>query len=225
MLYVVATPIGNMADITLRALEILKQVTLIACEDTRHTRKILSHYDIHTPCVSCHSYNEHKTFEKHILPVFNKGGSVALVSDSGTPLISDPGASIVDATFEHGFPVSPIPGASAVSAVVSISGLHGKGFWFEGFLGRKTGQRMSRLRVLLERNEPFVLFESPYRIVKLMGEITDIESTRKVLFAREITKKFESIQKMQADMLYEYWKKEEKRVKGECIILVYPGKK
>lgn len=223
MLYVVATPIGNMSDISFRAIEILKKVALIACEDTRQTRKILTHYDISTRCVSCHSYNEKETLQRHIIPLLEKGDDVALVSDSGTPLISDPGAIIVEEAYKLGFEVSPIPGASSVAAVISVSGLHGKGFWFEGFLGRKTGQRKSRITELLNRNEAFLLFESPYRTLKLLGEIADIDSTREILFAREITKKFETLEKGKITVIFDTLK--EKNIKGECIILVYPRKK
>lgn len=225
MLYVVATPIGNLSDITLRALEILKEVSLIACEDTRQTIKILSRYKITTHCVSCHSYNELNTFEKKMLPLLKQGKSVALVSDSGTPLISDPGAAIINAAYQHNIPVSPIPGPSSVTAVMSVAGLHGKGFWFEGFLGRKSGQRKARLTILMERNEAFILFESPYRIVKLLNEITDIDSMREVLFAREITKLFENLYKTQVSLLFESIKNENIRIKGECLLLVYPSKK
>lgn len=223
MLYIVATPIGNMSDITHRAIEILQSVSLIACEDTRQTRKILSRYDISTRCISCHSYNEMHSFEKIILPLLQKGEDVALVSDAGTPLISDPGGYLVEAAYKHEIEVCPIPGASSVSAIMSIAGLHGKGFWFEGFLGRKSGQRKKRLTALLERNEAFVLFESPYRMLKLLGEITDIDSMREILFARELTKKFETVHKGNVSTICEFLK--EKNIKGECVLLVYPVKK
>lgn len=225
MLYVVATPIGNMSDITHRALKVLAEVSLIACEDTRHTRKILSKYNISTRCVSCHSFNEMNTFKKNLLPLLEKGESVALVSDAGTPLVSDPGAALVEAAYQHNIPVSPIPGASAVSTLLSVSGLHGKGYCFEGFLGRKSGQRKKRLRVLLERNEAFILFESPYRLLKLLGEITDIDNTREVLFGREMTKTFETFQKGPVSNIFAYWNDENKTVKGECSLLVYTRKK
>ena len=225
MLYVVATPIGNMSDITHRALETLQEVDIIACEDTRHTKKILFKHNITAKCISCHSYNEKYVFEKVLEPILSKGQSVALVSDAGTPAVSDPGAAIVEAAYTHNIPVCPIPGASAVSAIVSVSGLHGKGFWFEGFLGRKSGQRKARITTLLDRNESFVLFESPYRLVKLLGEIAEIDNTRVILFAREISKKFETLQRMEAGELFEWWNSSQKQVKGECTLLVYPRKK
>lgn len=225
MLYIVATPIGNLQDITFRGITILSEVDLIACEDTRETRKILSKYDIHTRYISCHAHNEKYVFETKLLPLLQQGKDVALVSDSGTPAVSDPGAYVVEEAYKHEIPVCPIPGASSVTTIMSVSGLHGKGFWFEGFLGRKSSQRKARITELLTRNEAFILLESPYRVLKLLAEIADIDNTRDILFGRELTKKFESLQKMNVSVLLDTWNQSEKQVKGECILLVYPIKK
>ena len=192
-LYVVATPIGNLKDITLRALEVLKSVHFVAAEDTRVTRSLLDHYGIDTPCVS---YNEHNRTEK--TPVFlhrlEKGESIALVSDAGTPLVSDPGSFLVEEVLSRGLPVHPVPGASAPIAALSCSGLFRSGFYFGGFLPRKRNELLKTAEDLLRRPETHVFFESPNRIEKsleIMREVLGEE--RRVAVVREITKRHETL--------------------------------
>ena len=191
-LFVVATPIGNLGDITLRALETLKKVDFIACEDTRHTLQLLTHYEIKKKLVSCRSQNEAFAAEK-IVKLLNEGSSVAYVSDAGTPCISDPGAVLVDVVRQAGHTVVPIPGASAFATLVSVAGSGGKSVIFEGFLSPKQGRRRARLEELLATGDAFVLYESPFRIVKLLNDIADINCERRVVVGRELTKLHEEV--------------------------------
>lgn len=191
-LYIVGTPIGNLGDITFRALEIFKSVDVIACEDTRHTLSLLTHFDIRKPLVSCRAQNEQTAGQK-IIQLLDSGQTVAYASDAGTPGISDPGAVLVQMAWDAGHTVVPVPGASAFSALVSVAGTGGKTIVFEGFLSPKSGRRRSRLRELLGAGYAFVLYESPFRIVKLLTDIADIECERHVVVGRELTKLHEEI--------------------------------
>ncbi len=191
-LYIVGTPIGNLGDITFRALEIFKSVDVIACEDTRHTLSLLTHFDIRKPLVSCRAQNEQTAGQK-IIQLLDSGQNVAYASDAGTPGISDPGAVLVQMAWDAGHTVVPVPGASAFSALVSVAGTGGKTIVFEGFLSPKSGRRRSRLRELLGTGYAFVLYESPFRIVKLLTDIADIECERHVVVGRELTKLHEEI--------------------------------
>lgn len=186
------TPIGNLGDITFRALEIFKSVDVIACEDTRHTLSLLTHFDIRKPLVSCRAQNEQTAGQK-IIQLLDSGQNVAYASDAGTPGISDPGAVLVQMAWDAGHTVVPVPGASAFSALVSVAGTGGKTIVFEGFLSPKSGRRRSRLRELLGTGYAFVLYESPFRIVKLLTDIADIECERHVVVGRELTKLHEEI--------------------------------
>lgn len=191
-LYIVGTPIGNLGDITFRAIETLKTVDVIACEDTRHTLQLLTHFEIRKPLISCRAQNEENAGQK-IIRLLDEGQSVAYASDAGTPGISDPGAVLVDLARKAGHKVVPIPGASAFVSLVSVAGSGGKTLLFEGFLSPKPGRRRSRLRELLATGFAFVLYESPYRIVKLLADIADIECERRVVVGRELTKLHEEI--------------------------------
>lgn len=191
-LYIVGTPIGNLGDITFRALEIFKSVDVIACEDTRHTLSLLTHFDIRKPLISCRAQNEQTAGQK-IIQLLDSGQNVAYASDAGTPGISDPGAVLVQMAWDAGHTVVPVPGASAFSALVSVAGTGGKTIVFEGFLSPKSGRRRSRLRELLGTGYAFVLYESPFRIVKLLTDIADIECERHVVVGRELTKLHEEI--------------------------------
>lgn len=191
-LYIVGTPIGNLGDITFRALEIFKSVDVIACEDTRHTLSLLTHFDIRKPLVSCRAQNEQTAGQK-IIQLLDSGQNVAYASDAGTPGISDPGAVLVQMAWDAGHTVVPVPGASAFSALVSVAGSGGKTIVFEGFLSPKSGRRRSRLKELLGTGYAFVLYESPFRIVKLLTDIADIECERHVVVGRELTKLHEEI--------------------------------
>lgn len=187
ILYVVATPIGNLEDITLRALRILKEVDLIAAEDTRHTRHLLNHYGIITPLTSYHEHNE-RAKAQALVERLGRGERIALVSDAGTPAISDPGYRLVLAAIKAGFPVTPIPGPSTVAAVVSASGLPSDRFVFEGFLPSAKQERRNRLVALREEPRTLVLYEAPHRLKECLRDIFDIFGAREMVIAREVTK-------------------------------------
>lgn len=200
-LFIVATPIGNLSDITFRAVETLKIVDVIAAEDTRHTLALLNsfetkgyatHQELHKILISCRAQNENEAAEK-IIQFMREGKNVAFVSDAGTPGISDPGAVLVSKVRNAGFNVVPIPGVSAFSTLISVSGVTGKTVIFEGFLSTKPGKRHSRVAQLLESGNSFILYESPFRIVKLLNDIADIDSERRVVVGRELTKLHEEI--------------------------------
>jgi 16S rRNA (cytidine1402-2'-O)-methyltransferase len=191
-LYIVATPIGNLDDITYRAVETLKNADTIACEDTRHTIGLLNKYEIKKPLISYYAAEEEKGISR-ILSKLDKGESVAYVSDAGTPGLSDPGGALVRAAREKEHDIIPIPGPSAFAALVSIGGISGKTILFEGFLSIKKGKRRNRLKQLLEREESFVVYESPFRVMKLLEELKELDPERKIVVGRELTKKFEEI--------------------------------
>ncbi|WP_149554471.1 16S rRNA (cytidine(1402)-2'-O)-methyltransferase [Treponema pectinovorum] len=191
-LYIVGTPIGNLGDITFRAVEILKTVDVIAAEDTRHTLHLLTHFGIRKPLISCRSQNEEFASQK-IVNLLDEGQSVAYASDAGTPGISDPGAILAGIARKAGHTVVPVPGPSAFATLVSVAGAGGKTLIFEGFLSPKPGRRHSRLVELLSTGDAVVLYESPFRIVKLLTDIADIDSVRRVVVGRELTKLHEEI--------------------------------
>lgn len=216
-LYIVATPIGNLEDITMRALRILKEVALIAAEDTRQTRKLLTHYNIATRLTSYHSHN---AMEKApvLLEKIREGLSIALVSDAGTPGISDPGAILVSECLKAGIPVVPIPGASAVTASLPVSGLPSDRFVFEGFLPQRAGERRKRLDRLRHEEKTLVFFEAPHRIAKTLEEMSEIFGDREATMCREVTKFHEEIIKSTLGMLLADLKG--KRVRGEITLVV-----
>lgn len=222
ILYVVGTPIGNLDDITFRALETFRAVDMIACEDTRHTLKLLTHFDIHKPLLSCRAQNEAAAADK-IIQLLTDGKSVAYASDAGTPGISDPGAVLAGKVRKAGFKVAPVPGVSAFTALVSAAGFGGKTLVFEGFLSPKPGKRKTRLRELLESGSAAVLYESPFRIVKLLKDIADIESERMVVIGRELTKVHEEIIEGTAAELLENFDARES-IKGEIAVFVTGAK-
>jgi 16S rRNA (cytidine1402-2'-O)-methyltransferase len=222
-LYVVATPIGNLGDITIRALETLKAVNLIVCEDTRHSRRLLDHYDIRKPLMSGHSHNE-RSSAAAIVTRLGNDEDVAYITDAGTPGISDPGRTMVSIVRAAGFTVVPIPGPSALSAIISVAGFSGKTVVFEGFLSPKAGRRRTRLSELLERGDMFILYESPHRILKLLGALTDLDSERLVLLGREMTKIHEELLEGTARELLEEMEKRP-AIKGEFVLLVGSPKK
>jgi 16S rRNA (cytidine1402-2'-O)-methyltransferase len=191
-LYIVGTPIGNLGDITFRALETFKAVDVIAAEDTRHTLELLTHFEIRKPLISCRSQNEQFASEK-IIGLLNEGQTVAYASDAGTPGISDPGAVLAGLARQAGHTVVPIPGASAFATLASVAGAGGKTLIFEGFLSPKPGRRRARLRELMATGDAIIIYESPFRIVKLLTDIADIESDRRVVVGRELTKLHEEI--------------------------------
>ncbi len=219
-LYIVATPIGNLKDMTYRAVETLSQVDIIACEDTRVTQKLLNHYDIKKRLIATHAHNE-KASAKGIVELLEGGHSIAFVSDAGTPGISDPGSYLVDEVRSAGFQVVPIPGVSAAVTTMSVAGVAGKSFTFEGFLPVKSGKRDTRLKELLLRKDAFILYESPYRLVKVLTAIASLAPERKVMVAREITKIYEEFVAAPAEEVLAQFSSRD-AVKGECVILIYP---
>ena len=186
-LYLVATPIGNLEDITFRAVRTLREADLIACEDTRQTRKLLDHYGIAKPLVSYHEHNEAARAEE-LVTKMQAGGSVALVSDAGMPLVSDPGYRVVHAAIAAGIPVVPVPGPSAVVAALAASGLPTDAFAFSGFLPAKSGQRARLLESLREETATQVFYEAPHRIMAALADVETILGERPVVVARELTK-------------------------------------
>ncbi len=222
-LFVVSTPIGNLNDITFRAVEILRSVGAIACEDTRHSRKLLDHYQIRKPLLSAHSHNESQGAEA-ILRRLRADEDVAYISDAGSPGVSDPGRVLVRLVRDAGFSVVPVPGASAVTALMSANGFAGKAVTFEGFLSPKQGRRRNRLAELLSREESFVLYESPHRVLKLMADLTDLDPVRGVLLGRELTKLHEEIIEGTSSEVLGVLQGRD-TIKGEITILVGPPKK
>ena len=220
-LYIVATPIGNLDDITLRAINTLRDADVIACEDTRHTQNLLTHLGITGKrTIACHAHNEAAS-SQGIIGLLGQGLSVAYCSDAGTPGVSDPGSRLVRAVRDAGFTVVPIPGASASVTLISASGLAGKTFTFEGFLSPKSGRRKSRLKELLSREEAFIIYESPFRILKTLGELKELDDTRHLVLGREMTKAFEQfIYGTPSEVIDQL-----KVVKGEFALVVLPPEK
>ena len=217
-LCLVATPIGNLGDITLRALETLKTADAVACEDTRHTIKLLSRFEIRKPLVSCHANDEERGAAK-VVALLDEGKTVAYCSDAGTPGLSDPGALLARRARAAGHTVTPIPGPSAFAALVSAGGIGGRSFLFDGFPSPKAGRRRSRVVELMARDESFILYESPYRVVALMEEIAAVDPGRKVCLGREMTKIHEEfLTGAAAEVLQELKAREEQR--GEFAVLV-----
>jgi len=216
-LYLVATPIGNLEDITFRALRILRQADLLAAEDTRRTRRLLDHYEISRPVISYHDHNkQHRSVR--LLEALQEGKSVALVSDAGTPGISDPAFTLVRLAIEHDVPVVPIPGPASPIAALIASGLPPDRFVFEGFLPAKAGKRRTRLQGFIGETRTIVLFESPHRLVRTLGEILDILGDRQAAVARELTKKFEEINRGPVSQLLERYA--DRKPKGEMVIIL-----
>lgn len=220
-LYLVATPIGNLEDITLRALRTLKECDLVAAEDTRRTGLLLQHFGISKPMVSYFQFNEAKRSEQ-IIERLGRGEKIALVTDAGSPGISDPGEKVVKATIAAGFRVESVPGPSALVAALTASGLPTDEFHFIGFLPHKSGQRRNKLQSLAEVGGTLVLYESPYRIEKLLGELKEIFPERPIVLARELTKKFEEFLRGRPAELLEQLQK--RSIKGEFVVLIGDGK-
>ena len=218
ILFVVATPIGNLKDISFRALETFQEADFIACEDTRHTLGLLTHYEISKPLISCRAVNETSASEK-IVKLLDEGKKIAYASDAGTPAISDPGSILVRTAREAGHTIIPIPGASAFGAIMSIAGTYDKTVVFEGFLSPKAGKRKRRIQELFDFGAGFVLYESPYRIVKLLADIAEIDSNRELIVGRELTKLHEEIIKGQAAEVLQNFEKRTS-IKGEFSVFV-----
>lgn len=220
-LYIVPTPIGNLEDITLRALRILKEVDLILAEDTRVSAKLLSHYDIHTKMTSHHKFNEHRTVEG-IVETIASGSSVALISDAGTPGISDPGFLLVRSCLEAGIAVETLPGPTAFIPALVNSGIPSDRFYFEGFLPQKKG-RKTKLEELALKEQTIILYESPYRLVKTLKQLAVyFGEDRKASVSRELTKIFEETKNGKLSELIQHF--DSGTVKGEIVIIVEGAK-
>jgi 16S rRNA (cytidine1402-2'-O)-methyltransferase len=220
-LYVVATPIGNLEDITIRALKTLRSVSLIACEDTRKTRILTSRYHIKTRLVSYHEYNKRGAAENIVLHIL-KAGDAALVTEAGTPLISDPGSYLVRMCIERDIRVIPIPGPSSIIAALSASGVDVSEFTFVGFLPKKPGKRKNLLLKLQEEGRTFVVFEAARDIEKLFDVIENIFGNIKICYAKELTKFFENIQTKEIKSLREDFKNTPELLKGEITLIISP---
>jgi 16S rRNA (cytidine1402-2'-O)-methyltransferase len=216
-LYIIATPIGNLGDVSERALEILRRVDLILCEDTRQTRKLLIRFAIEKPLLSFHDHNERERVP-NLIARLETGETLALVSDAGTPTISDPGYRLINAAADAGIVLVPIPGPSAVTALLSVSGLPTDRFVFEGFLPPKSGRRHRRLDELASDPRTIVFFESPHRIARTLKECYDSWGERRACLGRELTKKFEEIKRGNLSELLEW--AEGRTVKGEITLIV-----
>lgn len=221
-LYIVGTPIGNLGDISLRAIETLKEADLIVAEDTRHTRRLTDRYEIKTHLQSCHKFNETQRAEQ-LIERIQQGQAVAMVTDSGMPGISDPGSRVVGLCRAANIPITSIPGPAAVTTAVALSGYGEQGFIFAGFLPHKSGGRRRDIEKWKDADLPVVLYESPYRLLKLMGEIEAyIGPDRTVFVGRELTKKFEECTEgTPAEILNAY---ENRTVKGECVVILRPAR-
>jgi 16S rRNA (cytidine1402-2'-O)-methyltransferase len=217
VLYIVSTPIGNLEDITLRAIDTLKKADLIAAEDTRHTKILLDRYDIKTHMTSYFEYNKVQKGD-YILKMLNEGKSVALVSDAGTPGISDPGYAIIRLCIENNVPVVPIPGPSGLLAALVVSGKPMDHFTFIGFLSPKPIKRKNQLGKLKEEGRTIVLYESPHRIEKLLNDILEVFGDTELVLAREVTKKFEEIRREKVSSSIEHFKSQ--KPKGEFVVIV-----
>ena len=216
-LYLVATPIGNLEDITLRALRTFKECDVVAAEDTRRTGQLLKHFGISRPLLSCFQFNEAKRSEE-IIERLRRGEKIALATDAGSPGISDPGERVVRAAIAAGLRVEPVPGPSALVAALTASGLPAAEFHFIGFLPHKSGQRRRELERLRGIGGTLVLYESPYRVGKLLAELNEVFAGRQVVLARELTKKFEEyLRGTPAELLARL---QQRSLKGECVVLV-----
>ena len=216
MLYIVSTPIGNLKDITLRALEVLKSVDLIAAEDTRQTKKLTQHYGINTPLTSYFEYNKLKKGD-FLLKILKDGQKVALVSDSGTPGISDPGFHLINLAIKNDIALEVIPGPTALIAALSLSGMPTHKFIFEGFLPVKQVARKKRLVELAQEKRTIIIYESPHRIIKCLNDIKEVLNDPLVVCARELTKKFQEAKRDNASILLEHFSKNEPR--GEFVLI------
>lgn len=220
VLYVVATPIGNLGDLGQRAIETLRTVDLIAAEDTRHSRPLLQHYGIRTPLQSCHEHNEAQ-ISPRLVAQLQAGQRIALISDAGTPLVSDPGYQLVRAAIEAGVPVLAVPGPSALIAALSVSGLPTDRFRFEGFLPAKAGARRERLQALAAETATLVFYESSHRIQACLADMAAaFGDARHAVLARELTKRFEQTERGAISHLLQWLQADANRRKGEFVVMV-----
>ncbi|POA59260.1 16S rRNA (cytidine(1402)-2'-O)-methyltransferase [Pseudomonas sp. FW507-12TSA] len=219
-LYVVATPIGNLDDISARALKLLREVSLIAAEDTRHSQRLMQHFGISTPLAACHEHNERDEGSRFITRLL-AGDDVALISDAGTPLISDPGYHLVRQARAAGINVVPVPGACALIAALSAAGLPSDRFIFEGFLPAKASGRRARLEQVREEPRTLIFYEAPHRILECLQDMEAVfGGDRPALLARELTKAFETLKGLPLVELRQFVESDSNQQRGECVVLV-----
>ncbi|MEQ7920772.1 16S rRNA (cytidine(1402)-2'-O)-methyltransferase [Xanthomonas sp. WHRI 1810A] len=219
-LYVVATPIGNLDDMSVRALKVLREVALIAAEDTRHSLRLMQHFGIATPLAACHEHNEREEGSRFITRLL-AGDSVALISDAGTPLISDPGYHLVRQARAAGVPVVPVPGACALIAALSAAGLPSDRFIFEGFLPAKVVGRKARLELLKEEPRTLIFYEAPHRILECLQDLEAVfGADRPAVLGRELTKTFETLKGLPLGELRAFVEGDSNQQRGECVVLV-----
>jgi 16S rRNA (cytidine1402-2'-O)-methyltransferase len=219
-LFVVATPIGNLQDMSPRALQVLKDVRLIAAEDTRHSARLMQHFGIDTPMTACHDHNERDKGERLVERLL-AGDDVALISDAGTPLISDPGYHLVRQAREAGVRVSPVPGACALIAALSAAGMPSDRFAFEGFLPAKAHGRRQRLQVLAAEDRTWMVYEAPHRLLECLQDMQQVlGDERRVLLARELTKTFETLRAAPLSELVKWVAGDSDQQRGECVLVV-----
>ena len=223
-LYIVATPIGNLGDITMRALATLKEVDLIAAEDTRHTSKLLQHFLITTPLKPCHDHNEREQ-QDYLIRLLQEGKNIALVSDAGTPLISDPGFHLVKQAQQQGINVVPIPGACAVITAISAAGLPSDRFSFEGFLPAKAMARKNTLETLRQEPRTLIFYEAPHRLLESITDCATVFGEERIaVLARELTKTFETIKQLPLGEMVAWIASDSNQQRGECVLLIAPWK-
>lgn len=220
MITFIPTPIGNRGDITLRALEILKEADLVCCEDTRHSRPLLKHYEIDQKLISLHDHNEQQRIPE-LIEKAQQGQAIAIISDAGTPLISDPGYRLMQACIAENIDYTVLPGPSAVITALAGSGLPCHAFSFDGFLPVKKGKRRKALEAAIEAGKTALFFESPHRLLSTLEILTEINPELRICVARELSKKFETYHRDTTSALWEYFK--ERPAKGEIVLLLDPS--
>jgi len=224
VLYIVPTPIGNLEDITQRSLKLLNEVDLIACEDTRHSHRLLDHYSIKTALTAMHDHNERGKAD-WLVTQLSEGKDIALISDAGTPLISDPGFHLVNKVRDAGFKVVPLPGACAAIAALSASGLPTDEFRFVGFLPAKSSQRKSSMEALLSETSTLIFYESPHRILNTLEDLESVMGDRRIVVARELTKTFETFLCASVSDVIQEMKADSNQQRGEMVLLVHGAEK